>query len=177
MILLLLKFLLTSVFFVVTTSGHASVSPAVRVDGPTYPVPTDTSISVSNIQLSADEIKELSNETKTLKTNEGGFKPLKTKLTLCAEGYSKTVDIEHLAHPFFVVGDDEASYQWIAAYKPILQKLDAVGLVIQADNVAALDRLHHASGLPINPAQGDNLATFFNMTCYPVLITAHRIEH
>ncbi|KTT00598.1 integrating conjugative element protein [Pseudomonas oryzihabitans] len=79
--------------------------------------------------------------------------------------------------PFFLVGDDELSRQWLASRGETLQRLGAVGLVV---NVASADRLavirRWTGGLAVSPVVGDDLAARLGLTHYPVLITATALE-
>ncbi|SEP37330.1 integrating conjugative element protein [Pseudomonas sp. Snoq117.2] len=79
--------------------------------------------------------------------------------------------------PFFLIGDDDLSRQWLASCKEILQRLGAAGLAV---NVASADRLaairSWAAGLAISPVVGDDLAARLGITHYPVLITPTALE-
>ena len=79
--------------------------------------------------------------------------------------------------PFFLVGDDELSRQWLASRGETLQRLGAVGLVV---NVASAERLavirRWTGGLAVSPVVGDDLAARLGLTHYPVLITATALE-
>lgn len=79
--------------------------------------------------------------------------------------------------PFFLIGDDELSRRWLASRRETLQRLGAVGLVV---NVASAERLaairSWAPGLAISPVAGDDLAARLGLTHYPVLLTATALE-
>jgi len=79
--------------------------------------------------------------------------------------------------PFFLVGDDELSRQWLASRGETLQRLGAAGLAV---NVTSSERLavirSWAPGLAINPVIGDDLAARLGLAHYPVLITATALE-
>ena len=79
--------------------------------------------------------------------------------------------------PFFLVGDDDLSRQWLASRGETLQRLGAAGLAV---NVASAQRLaairSWAPGLAISPVVGDDLAARLGLDHYPVLITPTALE-
>lgn len=79
--------------------------------------------------------------------------------------------------PLFLIGDDELSRQWLASRGETLQRLGAVGLVV---NVANAERLAVISrwtgGLAVSPVVGDDLAARLGLAHYPVLITPTALE-
>ena len=79
--------------------------------------------------------------------------------------------------PFFLIGDDDLSRQWLASRGETLQRLGAAGLAV---NVASAQRLaairSWAPGLPISPVVGDDLAARLGIAHYPVLITHTALE-
>lgn len=79
--------------------------------------------------------------------------------------------------PFFLVGDDDLSRQWLASRGETLQRLGAVGLVV---NVASAERLavirSWTGGLAVSPVVGDDLAARLGLAHYPVLITPTALE-
>ena len=59
----------------------------------------------------------------------------------------------------------------------MLQRLRAVGLVVQVDSIAGLEQLRAlAKGLTLSPVAADDLAKRLGIRHYPVLITATAIE-
>ena len=128
--------------------------------------------------LTQDQIHIISEQAASLPMPQGGFQPLKTNLPLCDGRYSQEISLSHLQQPLFVVGDNTASYKWLKQYKTVLKSMGALGLVVEAENLDALKKIKEASdGLPIMPASGDALKKAFNVKCYPVLISEHRIEN
>lgn len=81
------------------------------------------------------------------------------------------------ARPFFLIGSDPASRQWLVQHRDRLKTIGAVGMLVQAETRADLQAIANLSGgLPIMPASAVDIATALNLTHYPVLITAQGIE-
>jgi integrating conjugative element protein (TIGR03765 family) len=81
-----------------------------------------------------------------------------------------------IAQPFFIVGCDEASLEWVATHRARLLDLKAIGLVVDAPDVRAYERLEQtADGLVIRPVVGDLLAEHLGISQYPALVTADGI--
>lgn len=81
------------------------------------------------------------------------------------------------ARPFFLMGSDPASRQWLRQHRDRLKTIGAVGMLVQAETRADLQAIASLSGgLPIMPASAADIATALNLTHYPVLITAQGIE-
>ncbi|MGP3790521.1 integrating conjugative element protein [Pseudomonas sp. B392_1p] len=79
--------------------------------------------------------------------------------------------------PFFLVGDDARSRDWLSQRAPRLRELNAVGLVVNVDSASALAALRAlAPGLSLAPTPGDDLAGRLGLRHYPALITATGIE-
>ncbi|MEQ9745438.1 integrating conjugative element protein [Pectobacterium actinidiae] len=79
--------------------------------------------------------------------------------------------------PFFLVGDDEASYTWLQRQGASLREHGAVGLVVNVETEDGLVRLRAAApGLLLAPVAADDLAERLGLRHYPVLITSTGIE-
>ena len=81
------------------------------------------------------------------------------------------------SRPFFLIGSDDRSRQWLVEYRERLQEIGAVGMLVQAEtqeDLRAIARL--AGGLPILPASAVDIATVLGISHYPVLITPQGIE-
>lgn len=79
--------------------------------------------------------------------------------------------------PLFLVGADERSLRWLATHRDSLQRLGAVGLLIQAETVADVRRVADvAQGLPMTLASGSDLAAALGIQHYPVLITGDGLQ-
>ena len=131
------------------------------------------------VNLTPDQIDAISQQAEHLKMPVGGFQPLVTKLPLgCADFQFQKVNLQNLPRPLFVVGDNRDSYQWISKNLNALNKINAIGLVVSANNLDALKQIKKAVGdLTLMPVNGDALSKEFSIRCYPVLISQHAIEH
>jgi len=79
--------------------------------------------------------------------------------------------------PFFVVGDDKISEDWLRRNAASLRERGAVGLVVNVETVQALNHLRALiPDVPLSPVSGDDLADRLGLRHYPVLITATGIE-
>ena len=81
------------------------------------------------------------------------------------------------ARPFFLIGSDSFSREWLAIHRDRLIEIGAVGMLVEA---ATLDDLRViaeiAKGLPILPASASDIAEALDLVYYPVLITKDGIE-
>ena len=79
--------------------------------------------------------------------------------------------------PFFLVGSDSFSLQWLTTHRETLKSLGAVGLLVQADTAADVRRVADvAQGLSITLGSGSDLAAVLGIDRYPVLITPDGIR-
>ena len=79
--------------------------------------------------------------------------------------------------PFFLIGSDTRSRQWLQAHRDRLKEIGAVGMLVQAETVDDLRTIVRlADGLSILPASGSDIAKALGVSHYPVLISAHGIE-
>ena len=82
-----------------------------------------------------------------------------------------------LATPFFLIGTDARSRQWLADNRARLVEIGAVGMLVEAESPGDLKSIADlTAGLPVTPASGTDLAKVLGIHHYPVLITAHGIE-
>ena len=81
------------------------------------------------------------------------------------------------ARPLFLIGSDSRSLDWLEAHRETLIDLGAVGMLIEADSVAAVRQVAaRAEGLQVLPASGSELARALGLRHYPVLISSRGIE-
>lgn len=79
--------------------------------------------------------------------------------------------------PFFLIGDDAFSRQWLADNADVLRSLHAVGMVVNVTDQAGFDRLRSlAPGLELQPVPGDDIAQRLRISHYPVLVTANELS-
>jgi integrating conjugative element protein (TIGR03765 family) len=162
---------------VLILAGHANAATT-QVDGVAYPLPNVPGMQEVHVKLTKNQIQALSEEASKIKIPKAGFKVLTTNLAFCKNFQSKKVNIKHLPRPFFVVGDNPTSIAWIKKYKPELEKVNAIGLVVSAKSIASLKALKSEAGnMALYPANGNALREMFGVNCYPVLISKHLIEH
>ena len=81
------------------------------------------------------------------------------------------------ARPFFLIGSDPKSRQWLITHRKRLKAIGAVGMLVQADTLEDLQTTANLSGgLPIMPASATDLARALGISHYPVLISSQGIE-
>ena len=81
------------------------------------------------------------------------------------------------ARPFFLIGSDARSRQWLQDNRERLKEVGAVGMLVQADTLEDLRTIAElADGLSILPASASDIAKALGISHYPVLISAHAIE-
>ena len=79
--------------------------------------------------------------------------------------------------PFFLVGDDSQSLDWLRQRAAGLREIGAAGLAVEVADTAALSRIRAAApGITILPINGNDIATRLQIEHYPVLITATSLE-
>ncbi|MEW5756470.1 MAG: integrating conjugative element protein [Pseudomonadota bacterium] len=81
------------------------------------------------------------------------------------------------SRPFFLIGSDERSRQWLVKHRDRLQTIGAVGMLVQAESPEDLRAIAGLSGgLSIMPASATDIAAALGIAHYPVLITSRGIE-
>jgi integrating conjugative element protein (TIGR03765 family) len=78
--------------------------------------------------------------------------------------------------PFFIIGNDDFSRDWLTKNKTYLQKIGAQGLATNIDSnsiFATLEQL--AAPLPLVAVPVDEIATILHLSVYPVLVTGEEI--
>jgi len=79
--------------------------------------------------------------------------------------------------PFFLIGSDALSRQWLLEHRARLKEIGAVGMLVQADTRDDLRIIAElAGGLSIMPASASDITNALGISHYPVLISAHGIE-
>ena len=81
------------------------------------------------------------------------------------------------ARPFFLIGSDARSRQWLRHHRDRLKEIGAIGMLVQAETLDDLRTIAQlADGLSILPASASDIAKALGITRYPVLISAHGLE-
>ena len=81
------------------------------------------------------------------------------------------------ARPFFLIGSDALSRQWLLEHRGRLKEIGAVGMLVQADTLDDLQTIAElAAGLSVMPASASDIAKALGISHYPLLITPHGIE-
>ena len=81
------------------------------------------------------------------------------------------------ARPFFLIGSDSLSRQWLLEHRVRLKEIGAAGMLVQADTMGDLQAIAElAAGLSVMPASASDIAKALGISHYPVLISAHGIE-
>jgi len=79
--------------------------------------------------------------------------------------------------PFFLIGSDPFSRDWLATHRDRLGEIGAVGMLVQAQTVDDLRTIAElANGLPILPASASDIARALGLSHYPELVTKHGLE-
>lgn len=108
--------------------------------------------------------------------SEADMLPVRSTLLTPGDVANRALDVPDLP-PLFLIGDDARSRRWLQQRYPMLQDLNAVGLVVNVDTPTALGNLRQlAPALTLSPVSADDLAQRLELKHYPVLITAGAIE-
>ena len=79
--------------------------------------------------------------------------------------------------PFFLIGSDSLSRQWLSRHRGRLLEVGAVGMLVQAETIADLEAIAQlGQGLQIMPASGSDIAKALGISHYPVLVSRDGIE-
>jgi len=82
-----------------------------------------------------------------------------------------------IARPFFLIGSDPASRDWLTKHRDQLKELGAVGMLVQAESAEDLEIIARiADGLPILPAPASDIGRALGIKHFPVLISRRGIE-
>ena len=82
-----------------------------------------------------------------------------------------------LPRPFFLIGADPQTRQWLETHRERLAEIHAVGMLINAESAADLEAIAAiARGLPILPASATDITQALGLEHIPVLISRRGIE-
>ena len=74
--------------------------------------------------------------------------------------------------PFFIVGDDPISREWLRINAKHLRKLGAYGIVTAVDSATRLNHMVNALQIPMAPINADSLFEALGFAVWPVLVSA-----
>ncbi len=108
--------------------------------------------------------------------SEADMLPVRSTRLSPGEVPRRTIEAPGLP-PFFIVGDDARSHDWLRQRAAHLRELGAMGLVVNVNSTSGLAALRAlAPDLTLAPTPGDDLAARLGLHHYPALITATGIE-
>ncbi|WP_051230564.1 PFL_4695 family integrating conjugative element protein [Haliea salexigens] len=115
-------------------------------------------------------------------TPKPGVMPLEKRLPLMPRqlrpGSPALRRTEAPVQPFFVMGMDRASLDWLARTLPTLLSINATGMVVQAanrDDWLLLQKKAQAAGLSLALYPDTGLTEAYGITTYPVLVVPQGI--
>ncbi len=172
--------LIGSAFFNAAHAAHAE--PVVIFDSgntvPTYPykqilqgvtIPDFGELWAMNRAVEVDESSDPSDPVNWL--------PVTTSKLTPGDVTARQVRFDHLASPVCVIGSDKKSLDWIKKYQSALLKNNVLCWLVSANDLNDVQQVVTAlGGVSMSPANGDEIARFFSISHYPVLITQRFIE-
>lgn len=78
--------------------------------------------------------------------------------------------------PFFLVGDDPLSWQWLERHFERLRERKAVGLLVNVESRERWQAMQERFALPLSPLSAAGLAKALSLSHYPVLVTPDGLE-
>ena len=122
-------------------------------------------------------------ESRANPTPKPGVMPLETRLPLMPRqlrrGSPAVQRTEAPIQPFFIMGMDRASLDWLARTLPTLLSINATGMVVQAanrDDWLLLQNKARAAGLSLALYPDTGLTEAYGITTYPVLVVPQSIQ-
>ena len=80
-------------------------------------------------------------------------------------------------YPFFVIGSDWVSRDWLKKNRDRLVQAKAIGILVQAETVDDLNEIAKlGEGLVITPLRGSDIAKHLGLKHYPALVSSGWIE-
>jgi integrating conjugative element protein (TIGR03765 family) len=81
-----------------------------------------------------------------------------------------------VSRPFFIVGADRQSAQWLSTNSAYLKQINALGFVTNVRSQAEVDALQaYASDIRLSAIPVDAIAEQFSLAAYPVLVTQEEV--
>lgn len=83
----------------------------------------------------------------------------------------------NVPRPFFLVGNDGRSQNWVSAYCGRLKAINAAGIMVEVENLCQFKAMADTCpGLALTPMRTDALAKQLALSHYPALVSGRRIE-
>lgn len=80
------------------------------------------------------------------------------------------VAFAEFSNALFIIGDDQVSKRWLKEHTDVLRKLHALGFITNIKNPETLNTLQTTSGLPLLPANVDDLMEILGTSHYPLML-------
>lgn len=131
-----------------------------------------------NMQASVDDAKQRNEQpVKMPKSIVDGILPIRTPEMSPGTVEARAVNLPMIPAPFFIIGSDQRSKQWLVRYREKLVQLGAVGMLVQAETEQDLkDIADIALDLRVAPVNGAGVAKNLGLKHYPVLVSWQVIE-
>lgn len=103
--------------------------------------------------------------------------PYKTEGLSLGKVEARSIQKRDLLSPFFIIGGDEQSRAWLRKNKDRLIRLQAIGFLVEAQNLEEFERVQEEAGdLFIGRMQSNGMVQGLGVNHYPVLVTKTSIE-
>lgn len=79
------------------------------------------------------------------------------------------IDSAGFSYSLFIIGDDPLSRKWLTDHAEILKKIQAIGFVTNIQSHEAYEALQEMAGLPLLPANVDDLLAVLKAEHYPLI--------
>lgn len=80
------------------------------------------------------------------------------------------VKFSGFSNAIFIIGDDPVSKKWLSNHAKELQQLHALGFITNINHPEVLNELQTQSGLPLLPANVDDLMLLIGTEHYPLML-------
>jgi len=90
--------------------------------------------------------------------------------------HERAIHISLLDRPIFIVGDDDLSKKWLREYSASLNKVHAIGFIVNTNGNSETKAIANKFHVTLVPVNGYGLSKRFGLKHYPVLISKNRIE-
>ena len=112
----------------------------------------------------------ISEESLKLKEALDARLPVKSKAT-AGQVLRHHVTFAGFSNAIFIIGDDPVSKRWFKEHTQELRQLHALGFITNIKNPETLDTLQTVSGLPLLPANVDDLMEVIGASHYPLMLS------